>query len=135
MSYCDYKGMDDIDRIPCEGLNQQLSSRVLAMHTVCRTHFPEKLKFRFGENRVVAVGNPSQLSSILAARADVHLADLPLIFTGEGRAVSESDSRLLTMLKTFAKDITERTLTEHDSSVQQETRNLVSLIAQKAAEM
>ena len=135
MSYCDYHGMDDIDRIPCKDLNQQLSDSVLAMHTVCRSYFPAKLKFRFGAHRTVAVGNPSHLSQILAAGDDVHEADLPRIFSGEGQAVSQRDSRLLTMVKTFAKEITERTLTEHDSSVEQETRNLVSLIAQKAAEM
>ena len=135
MSYCDYLGMDDIDRIPCEDFNRRLASSVLAMHTVCRTHYPENLKFRFGEDRVVADGNPSHLSLILVARRDVYDADLPLIFTGEGRAASHRDSRLLTMVKTFAKEITERTLNEHDSTVEQETRNLVSLIGQKAVEM
>ena len=127
--------MDDIDRIPCDESNRALSNRVLALHTVCRKHYPKKLKFRFGDNAVVQDGNRSHLSFILESKRDILDVDLPTIFTGEGVAAASKDPQLLKMVKTFADQLAKETFTEHDSSIEQESRNLVSLIGQKAAEM
>lgn len=135
LSFSDYKGMEDFERIPCINLNDALSNRVLALHTVFRNHYPKKLKFTFGPNIVNDGDNPCHLAGILHANADVHAADLPLIFTGDRRAGSSTDPALLTLLKSLAKETALRTLTEYDSTPEQETRNLISLIGQKSAEM
>ena len=42
--------MSDIPRISCQELNKDISDRVLTLHEVCRKHYPNHLKFRFGEN-------------------------------------------------------------------------------------
>ena len=135
MSFADITGMSDIPRISCQELNKDMSDRVLSFHQVCRTHYPKHLKFHFGGNIDNDDDNPSPLSAILRARRGVNDADLRTIFTGEGTAASANDPPLLTLLKTLAADIVRKTITEKDSTMLQETNNLVSLIGQKSAEM
>ena len=93
------------------------------------------MKFHFGANVDIVDENHSPLAAILQAGRGVNDADLPTIFTGEGRAASARDPPLLTLVKNLAKDIVRKTITDKDSTVLQETRNLVSLIGQKSAEM
>ena len=74
-------------------------------------------------------------SLLLQARRGVIDRDLRLIFTGEGTAASANDPPLLTLVKSLAVDIVKNTMTTKDSTLMQETQNLVSLIGQKSAEM
>ena len=127
--------MKDIDRIPCHELNHALSDNVLALHEVCRHYFPLNLKFNFGRRNVQVGEQQSLLANIIQARADVHTADLPNIFTGEGRAAVKHDSDLLGLVKNLAQQSVLSTITDADSSVEQEVKNLISLIGQKSVEM
>ena len=118
LSFSDYKGMDDIGRIPCTELNEILSERVLTLHKVIRKHYPRKLKFRFGPVLDNGGANPSHLATLLHANAEVTHTDLPRIFTGEGRASVSTDPILLTLLKKLARETAQKTLTEYDTDLE-----------------
>ena len=130
LSTSNISGMDDIDRIPCHELNESLSEKVLVLHEVCRQYFPFNLTYDFGPGIVLDGQPPSSLRTLLQARADVNNDDLPNIFTGTGQAAVKHDPILLTLVKDLAKEIVVSTLTTMDSSIAQETKNLVSLIGQ-----
>ena len=134
LSTSDCSGMDDIPRISCSELNKTLSSKVLALHNICRNYYPINLKFFFGQDRQLN-HQPHILEEILQANRGVQDEDFPEIFTGLGVASSAKDSDLLKLVKTLASEIAERTLTVKDSNVKQEAKNLVSIIGQKAAEI
>ena len=137
LSTSDCSGMDDIPRISCTEVNEALSLKVLAMHNIFREFYPKHLKFKFSIQNENVNGEEGRvgLARILEANRGIMDEDLPVIFTGRGVASSLDDPDLLKFVKTQAKIIAEKTSTIKDSSVKQETRNLVSLIGQKAAEM
>ena len=114
---------------------KKFSSLGRQFHQVCRKHYLNHFKFRFGGNNDIGDGYVGPLSAILRARRGVIDADLRLIFTGEGTAASANDPPLLTLVKSLASDIVKKTITAKDSTFLQETGNLVSLIGQKSAEM
>ena len=134
LSTSDCSGMDDIPRISCSQLNETLSSKVLALHNICRSHHPKNLKFRFGQSQEWKEQD-HPLVRILQADGGLQDEDFPQIFTGLGIASSAKDPELLKLVKTLADKIAVETISSKDSNVKQEGRNLVSIIGQKAAEM
>ena len=136
LSTANCSGLCDVPRIPCSNLNHDLSEKVLAMHTVFRTFYPQNLKIVFGDPRVRDEdAAQNTLAVCIAENRPVQDADLSNIFTGIGSASSAEDSPKLSLLKQYARTIAEKYITEKDSNVKQLTRNLISLIAQKSAEM
>ena len=134
LSYSDCSGMDDISRVSCSELNAELADKVLTLHNICRKHEPKRLKFSFGPS-IGIDGQENPLKVMLNEKSELQNQDLSSIFTGEGTASSMNDPNLLTLMRNMARARGEKTITDKDSSVAQETKNLVSILGQKAAEM
>ena len=135
LSYSDCSGMDDISRVSCSELNAELADKVLTLHNICRKHEPKRLKLSFGPSIAMNDGQGNPLKVMLNEKSELQDQDLRSIFTGEGTASSINDPNLLTLMRNMARAIVEKTITDKDSSVAQETKNLVSILGQKAAEM
>ena len=134
-AYADSTGVGDIPIRSCSHLNSELGQRLQTMFQVFRTASPKFLKFVFSREEAEnkdAVEHEQKENFVMPKVSDEELGTL---FDGSGRGDRHNYGSKLKLMRQRAKQIAEETMSDADTSVEQLSKNLRSIIGQKAAEM
>ena len=122
--------MEKIEPKSCKRLNAELSQRIMAFFQIFRENFPKQVQYHFGilPNDDVPEGDDED---IVTPVSDNQLSE---VFERE-EDIKENIPPKLQFLRQVAQDMAEKTYTDGDCSIEQLTKNLISLIGQKSVEM